>query len=110
MKVGKIVLDTGAWNPTDPESTILQSIDLRANRDERKYPDPDPFDVTRGARDHLAFGHGAHRCAGSHLAQLEMDCLLRAMIARVRRIDVSEPRPLMRNMLHGYMGFDACFQ
>jgi len=40
-----------------------------ANRDERRFAEPDRFDVTRDARDHVAFGHGVHRCAGGHLAQ-----------------------------------------
>ena len=47
-----------------------------ANRDERHYPDPDRFDVTRDARDHVALGYGVHRCAGGYLAQLEMESLL----------------------------------
>jgi cytochrome P450 len=81
-----------------------------ANRDERHYAEPDRFDVTRAARDHLAFGHGVHRCAGSHLAQLEMESLLRALVASVRRIDVGEPRVLLSNMLCGYESFDASFR
>ena len=81
-----------------------------ANRDERRYPDPDRFDVTRDARDHLAFGYGVHRCAGGHLAQLEMESLLRALVARVQRIEVGEPEPLMSNMLHGFSSFPASFR
>jgi len=81
-----------------------------ANRDERRYAEPDRFDVTRDSRDHVAFGHGVHRCAGGHLAQLEMEALLRALVARVRHIEVGEPRMLMSNMLHGYEAFEASFQ
>ena len=80
-----------------------------ANRDERRYQDADRFDALRDARDHVAFGHGVHRCAGGHLAQLEMESLLRALVARVRSIEVGEPRPLMSNMLHGHAGFRAAF-
>jgi len=43
-----------------------------ANRDPRKFPDPDVFDVGRGAVDQLAFGLGPHACAGMHLARLEI--------------------------------------
>jgi cytochrome P450 len=78
-----------------------------ANRDERRYTDPDRFDVTRDARDHLAYGHGVHRCAGGHLAQLELESLLRALVERVRRIEVSEPVVLMNNVLRGYASFRA---
>jgi cytochrome P450 len=51
-----------------------------ANRDERRYLDPDRFDVTRDARDQLAWGAGAHMCAGLHLARLEMEVLLEALV------------------------------
>jgi len=80
-----------------------------ANRDERRFPEPDRFDVTRDARDHVAFGHGVHRCAGGHLAQLELEALLRALVVRVRRIEVGEPALLMSNVLRGYRSFPASF-
>ena len=51
-----------------------------ANRDERRYADPDRFDITRDARDHLAWGTGAHMCAGMHLARIEMEVLLEALV------------------------------
>ena len=51
-----------------------------ANRDERRYADPDRFDIMRDARDQLAWGTGAHMCAGMNLARLEMEVLLEAMI------------------------------
>ena len=81
-----------------------------ANRDERRYPEPDRFEVTRDARDHLGFGHGVHRCAGGHLAQLELEALLRALVARVERIEVGEPEVLMSNVLRGYRSFPASFR
>jgi cytochrome P450 len=80
-----------------------------ANRDERRYSDPDRFDITRDARDHVGFGFGVHRCAGAFLAELEMESLLRAMVAHVTTIEVSEPRVLMNNVLHGYESFSAAF-
>lgn len=80
-----------------------------ANRDERRYPDPDRFDVTRDAKDHVGFGHGVHRCAGAFLAQLEMQSLLRAMASRVRRIEVGSAEPMLNNVLRGYRSFPAAF-
>jgi hypothetical protein len=59
-----------------------------ANRDERKWIDPERFDITRKPSDHLGFGFGIHSCVGMNLARLEMRCLLEAMIPRVARIDV----------------------
>ncbi len=81
-----------------------------ANRDERHYADPDVFDVTRNPVDHLALGFGSHHCAGGHLAQLELESLLRAVVNRVERIKVGEPTQLMSNMLHGYASFEVSFR
>src|SRR6266571_5530550 len=42
-----------------------------ANRDDREFPDPDHFDITRGRIRQLAFGEGLHMCVGAPLARLE---------------------------------------
>jgi cytochrome P450 len=74
-----------------------------ANRDERHYPDPDRFDVTRNPRDQLAFGRGIHLCVGIHLARLEGHSLLAALADRVERFEpVGTPEPLVNATLHGY--------
>lgn len=62
-----------------------------ANRDGRKWADPDRFDVGRNPVDHLAFGSGAHSCAGQALARLEAKSLLAALVARVERIELAGP-------------------
>jgi cytochrome P450 len=62
-----------------------------ANRDERRYKDPDKFDVTRDARDQLGWGSGPHVCAGLHLARLEMEVLLEALVENVGRLEAGEP-------------------
>jgi cytochrome P450 len=98
--------DDGVSIPAGERVLVLYGS---ANRDERRYADPDRFDVTRDARDHLGFGHGVHRCAGGHLAQLELEALLRALVARVRRIEVGEPVVLPSNVLRGYRSFPAAF-
>jgi cytochrome P450 len=72
-----------------------------ANRDERKYPDPDRFDVTRMPSDHLAFGRGEHACIGMQLARMEMAALLRSLADRVERLEVVTAEPLLSNALHG---------
>jgi cytochrome P450 len=73
-----------------------------ANRDERRYDNPDRFDVTRNPIDHLAFGRGVHLCVGIHLARLEAHSLLAAFARRVERFElVSEPVWKLNNTLHG---------
>jgi cytochrome P450 len=42
-----------------------------ANRDDRQFSDPDHLDIGRAPNRHLAFGTGAHQCAGMALARLE---------------------------------------
>ena len=94
---------------TIPQGDRVLVLFASANRDERRYPDPDRFDVTRDAKDHVGFGHGVHRCAGAFLAQLEMQSLLRAMAKRVRRIEVGEPQLAINNVLRGYRSMPASF-
>jgi cytochrome P450 len=73
-----------------------------ANRDGRKYPDPDRFDVLRRPGDHLGFGAGPHACVGMNLARIEMLALLTALANRVRRFTILEQEPLLNNVLRGF--------
>jgi cytochrome P450 len=72
-----------------------------ANRDERHYPDPTRFDITRRPSDHLAFGRGEHVCVGMHLARLEMTALLQRLADRVTRFEVLASTPMINNGLRG---------
>ena len=73
-----------------------------ANRDERHYPDPDRFDVTRNPVDQLAFGRGIHLCVGINLAKLEALAYLTALARHVERFALfGEPQWLRNNTLHG---------
>lgn len=71
------------------------------NRDERKYPNPERFDVRRKPSDHLAFGHGVHACVGMNLARLEIRLLLEALAAKVKRFDIVRSEVAMNNTLRG---------
>jgi len=55
-----------------------------ANRDGSVFPDADAFDVTRPARrDHVAFGHGLHKCVGAALARVELEVVFHALFDRL---------------------------
>ena len=73
-----------------------------ANRDERKYPDPDRFDVLRRPGDHLGFGAGPHACVGMNLARMEMIALFTALAKRVRRFTILEEEAALNNVLRGF--------
>jgi cytochrome P450 len=62
-----------------------------ANRDERKYPAADRYDVTRNPLDHVAFGGGIHGCAGQGLARIEGPAILGALVRRVERLELAGP-------------------
>lgn len=73
-----------------------------ANRDERRFPDPDRFDIHRRADGQLAFGRGVHLCAGIHLARLEAHALLNGLADRVVRFELAgDPHWTLNNTLHG---------
>ena len=73
-----------------------------ADRDERRFRDPDRFDIRRDPGGHVAFGRGIHLCAGIHLARLEAHALFAALADRVARFEMAgEPRWVPNNVLHG---------
>jgi cytochrome P450 len=70
-----------------------------SNRDERKYPDPDRFDVTRDNADHISFGYGIHSCPGQSLAKFEGFAIIEALARRVDRFEIiGEPKLALNNM------------
>ena len=60
-------------------ATVLLLVGA-ANRDERKFPEPDRFEVARNPQDHVAFGYGIHYCLGAPLARLEGRVALEALL------------------------------
>lgn len=74
-----------AGHPLPKGSRVMLLIGA-ANRDPRRFPDPDRFDVTRDTQGHVAFGHGIHFCLGAPLARLEVKVVLEELLPRVRRL------------------------
>jgi cytochrome P450 len=54
-----------------------------ANRDERKYTDPDRYDMFRQQRQHVGFGFGVHVCLGMHLARMESRVAMNTLFDRL---------------------------
>jgi cytochrome P450 len=54
-----------------PAGSAMLLLNAAGNRDDRKFPDGDSFDVYRSIDHHLSFGYGLHFCLGAALARLE---------------------------------------
>jgi cytochrome P450 len=78
-----------------------------ANRDPRKFVDPERFDITRRNGDHLGFGMGTHLCAGMHLAKLEISVLLGAMAKRFAAIRTGTAKRNPHNTLRGLASLET---
>jgi hypothetical protein len=68
-----------------------------ANRDPRKWPEPDRFDIRRRAAGHVAFGAGIHVCVGQALARLEAEAVLTALARHIETIEPAGPAELRPN-------------
>lgn len=60
-----------------------------ANRDPRVFPDPDRLDVTRDARQHVAFGFGVHQCLGQPLARVELQVVYSTLYSRIPTLELA---------------------
>ncbi len=70
---------------TMPAGTFVTIGIGAANRDPAEFPDPDRLDVAREPNRHLAFGSGAHVCAGLNVARLEGRIAIGRFLARFPR-------------------------
>ncbi|MGA9173635.1 MAG: cytochrome P450 [Thermoactinomyces sp.] len=75
-----------------------------ANRDEKKFNNPDEFDLTRNPNAHLSFGKGIHFCLGAPLARLEAKIALTEFLKRYSAIALKEGYqidPIDSNFVYG---------
>jgi cytochrome P450 len=76
-----------------PAGSMVVPLFGSANRDDRRFSDPDRFDVMRDTQGHLAFGYGIHFCLGAPLARLEARVALEALIARLPFVELADDHP-----------------
>jgi cytochrome P450 len=75
-----------------PEGSNVMVRFGAANHDPRVFDEPDRFDITRpNARNHVAFGFGAHFCVGAALARQEMHTAFTILLERLSSIELAEP-------------------
>ena len=82
-----VARDARFHDRTVPEGSVMLLLNGSANRDERRFADPDRFDIHRKAG-HLSFGHGLHFCLGSALARLEGRIALDELLRRWPEWDI----------------------
>jgi cytochrome P450 len=62
-----------------------------ANRDPRRWNDPDRYDITRKTSGHVGFGSGIHMCVGQLVARLEGEVVLAALARKAKAIEITGP-------------------
>jgi cytochrome P450 len=72
---------------TVPAGTFVTLAVGAANRDPAVFPDPDRLDIARRPNPHVAFGHGAHACAGMNVARLEARVAIGRLLTRYPRLE-----------------------
>ncbi|MDI4236625.1 cytochrome P450 [Bradyrhizobium sp. Arg237L] len=73
-----------------------------ANRDPRRWDQPDSYDINRRTSGHVGFGSGIHMCVGQLVARLEGEVMLSALARRVAKIEITgEPKRRFNNTLRG---------
>lgn len=96
VTIGEVPISSGSW---------VVGVIAAANRDERVFKDPDRFDITREPmRPNLGFGTGRHVCIGLHLALIELQETLAALVRRWERFELAgQAVPLESNQVNAGM-------
>ncbi len=100
--------DTELGGVAIPGGAVVQLRYAAANRDPKKFPDPDKFDIERtNARTHLSFGKGPHMCVGNMLSRKEMLVAFDELLERLDNFAVADeseirilPNILLRGVTH----------
>jgi 4-methoxybenzoate monooxygenase (O-demethylating) len=62
-----------------------------ANRDPRRWENPDSYDITRRTSGHVGYGSGIHMCVGQLVARLEGETMMAALARKVAAIGINGP-------------------
>jgi cytochrome P450 len=82
-----------------------------ANHDPAKFDAPEDFQIERSPNHHLSFGFGIHRCLGEHLARLEMNVAVEAVLKRLPDYQIADPAALRwtNTMIRGLRALPVTF-
>ncbi len=81
--------DVAIGDRTIPKDAMVMAMLMAANRDPDPFPEPDRFDIARSPNPHLAFGGGAHLCLGAHLARMEGQVAIDALVRSAASIELA---------------------
>src|SRR5882757_1001309 len=76
---------------TIPEGEKVLMFLAAANRDPRRWDQPDTYDITRRTSGHVGYGSGIHMCVGQLVARLEGEVMMAALARRVAKIEITGP-------------------
>jgi cytochrome P450 len=94
--------DTEVAGVPIPDNEKVLLFLAAANRDPRRWEDPDRFDIRRKTTGHVGFGAGIHGCVGQMVARLEAELVLTALARKVEAIELAgEPQRRLNNTLLG---------
>jgi cytochrome P450 len=85
-----VLRDIEYYDTTVPAGSAILLLVGSANRDERRHPDPDRYNVRRDLGAHLTFGYGLHFCLGASLARLEGRVALDEVLRRFPNWEVDD--------------------
>ncbi|MEX3812654.1 benzoate 1,2-dioxygenase electron transfer component BenC [Paraburkholderia sp. BR13439] len=77
-----------------PKGSIIRLLLSSANRDSRKFPDGETFNIDRDNEAHMGFGNGMHKCLGMPLAKLETLLSVRALAQKVGSISLDATKEI----------------
>ncbi|OBF89298.1 cytochrome [Mycobacterium sp. 852002-51152_SCH6134967] len=91
----EVTRDTEIGGVHVPEGATMMLSLGSANHDERRWNEPEEFDIFRERKPHIGFAHGAHVCLGMHLARLETTKIFNALFDELPglRLDPDAPAP-----------------
>ncbi len=104
-----VTRDVDLHDRTVPAGSVVIALLASANRDDRRFPDGDSFDVHRPPRQHLGFGVGTHYCLGNALARLEGRIALDEVLTRFPewQLDMSRARFVTTSLARGWASLPA---
>jgi cytochrome P450 len=96
--------DAEVHGQTVPAGSAMLFVVGAANHDDRRFEDPDRFDIHREMRQHLGFGYGIHFCLGAALARLEGRIALEELLTRFPEweVDLDRARIASTSTVRGF--------